>query len=62
MIRSKLNQIKNNIANSITIVAVSKTKPASDIMELYNHGQFQYGENKIILMYFWCFDLRVIRL
>ena len=47
MIRSKLNQIKNNIANSITIVAVSKTKPASDIMELYNHGQFHFGENKV---------------
>lgn len=31
----------------VTLVAVSKTKPASDIQELYNLGQRQFGENYV---------------
>ena len=39
-VRSKYNQ------NGL-LVAVSKTKPASDIEELYNHGVRDFGENKV---------------
>jgi pyridoxal phosphate enzyme (YggS family) len=31
----------------ITLVAVSKTKPVSDILELYNAGQRDFGENYV---------------
>ena len=31
----------------MTLVAVSKTKPVSDLMEAYNEGQRIFGENKI---------------
>ncbi len=32
---------------NITLVAVSKTKPVSDILELYNLGQREFGENYV---------------
>jgi pyridoxal phosphate enzyme (YggS family) len=32
---------------NVTLVAVSKTKPASAIRELYNQGQRHFGENKV---------------
>jgi PLP dependent protein len=32
---------------NVTLVAVSKTKPASAIQELYNQGQRHFGENKV---------------
>ena len=31
---------------SVTLVAVSKTHPASDIMQIYEEGQRDFGENK----------------
>lgn len=31
----------------VTLIAVSKTKPVSDIEELYQHGVRQFGENKV---------------
>src|SRR3546814_2794821 len=34
-------------SSDLTLVAVSKTKPISDIMEAYNGGQRIFGENKI---------------
>ncbi len=34
-------------ANGVTLVAVSKTKPASDILELYSLGQRDFGENYV---------------
>lgn len=34
-------------AKSVTLVAVSKTKPVSDIKELYNLGQRDFGENYV---------------
>ncbi|MFT4154192.1 YggS family pyridoxal phosphate-dependent enzyme [Parafilimonas sp.] len=33
--------------NNITLVAVSKTKPAEDILALYNTGQRDFGENYV---------------
>ena len=32
---------------SSTLVAVSKYKPASDILACYNHGQLDFGENYV---------------
>jgi PLP dependent protein len=34
-------------AKSVTLVAVSKTKPVKDILELYNLGQRDFGENYV---------------
>lgn len=34
----------------VTLVAVSKTKPVSDILELYNLGQRDFGENYVLEM------------
>jgi PLP dependent protein len=33
--------------SSVTLVAVSKTKPVEDIMELYNLGHHDFGENYV---------------
>ena len=33
--------------NDVTLVAVSKTKPTEDILELYKLGQRDFGENKV---------------
>lgn len=41
-------QIKSELdAKQVTLVAVSKTKPASDILELYELGQRDFGENYV---------------
>ena len=47
MIKDNLHQIKKTIPEHVTLVAVSKTKPISDIQEAYDHGQRIFGENKI---------------
>ncbi|MFI1743445.1 YggS family pyridoxal phosphate-dependent enzyme [Thalassobellus sediminis] len=46
-IQKKLNHIKSKLPEHVTLVAVSKTKPVSDLMEAYNAGQRIFGENKI---------------
>ncbi|WP_034057884.1 YggS family pyridoxal phosphate-dependent enzyme [Lacinutrix jangbogonensis] len=46
-IQNNLNTIKQTLPEHITLVAVSKTKPVSDLMEAYNAGQRIFGENKI---------------
>jgi len=46
-IASNLNSIKASLPESVTLVAVSKTKPVSDLMEAYEAGQRIFGENKI---------------
>lgn len=45
-IASKLQKIKDNIPESVKLVAVSKTKPNEIIMEAYEAGQRVFGENK----------------
>lgn len=47
MIAENLNHIKDQLPKQVTLVAVSKTKPISDIQEAYNAGQRVFGENKI---------------
>ena len=46
-IQQNLIAIKSALAEHVTLVAVSKTKPVSDLMEAYNAGQRIFGENKI---------------
>lgn len=46
-IASNLNSIKATLPEHVTLVAVSKTKPVSDLMEAYEAGQRIFGENKI---------------
>jgi pyridoxal phosphate enzyme (YggS family) len=46
-IKQNLNYIKSTLPQHVTLVAVSKTKPVSDLMEAYNTGQRIFGENKI---------------
>ncbi len=46
-IKDNLEKIKSSLPSHVTLVAVSKTKPLSDIMEAYNAGQRVFGENKI---------------
>lgn len=47
MITENLNQIKESLPSSVTLVAVSKTKPVEDLQEAYDAGQRIFGENKI---------------
>jgi len=42
-----LNTIKNTLPSEVTLVAVSKTKPAESIQTLYDAGQRIFGENKV---------------
>jgi pyridoxal phosphate enzyme (YggS family) len=42
-----LNFIKASLGKSTQLVAISKTKPASLILECYNAGQKIFGENKV---------------
>ena len=46
-IKDNLLKIKSVLPEHVTLVAVSKTKPVSDLMEAYNAGQRIFGENKI---------------
>ena len=46
-IQQNLNNIKSQLPEHVTLVAVSKTKPVSDLMEAYQAGQRIFGENKI---------------
>lgn len=46
-IASNLNKIKESLPEHVTLVAVSKTKPVSDLMQAYEAGQRIFGENKI---------------
>lgn len=47
MIRENLLEIKKKLPRHVTLVAVSKTKPVSDLMQAYDAGQRVFGENKI---------------
>jgi pyridoxal phosphate enzyme (YggS family) len=47
MIKENLHKIKNSIPSHVTLVAVSKTKPNEAILEAYNAGQKDFGENYV---------------
>ena len=46
-IQNNLQSIQALLPEKVTLVAVSKTKPVSDLMEAYEAGQRIFGENKI---------------
>ena len=46
-IQTNLLNIKATLPKQVTLVAVSKTKPVSDLMEAYEAGQRIFGEHKI---------------
>ena len=46
-IERNLKQIKESIPSNVALVAVSKTKPNEMVMEAYNAGQRDFGENYV---------------
>ena len=46
-ISENILKIKSKLPEGVSLVAVSKTKPISDLLEAYNIGQRIFGENKI---------------
>ena len=46
-VAKNLLTIQESIPENVTLVAVSKTKPISDLQKAYNAGQRIFGENKI---------------
>jgi PLP dependent protein len=46
-IAENIQQIKNEIGNDVTLIAVSKTKPNEAILEAYQCGQRDFGENRV---------------
>jgi pyridoxal phosphate enzyme (YggS family) len=46
-IAKNLTEIKSQLPQHVTLVAVSKTKPIADLMEAFTAGQRIFGENKI---------------
>ena len=50
MIKENLNKVRATVPNNVTLIAVSKTKPVTDIQEAYDAGQRIFGENKALEM------------
>ncbi len=46
-IAGNLQKIKSELPETVTLIAVSKTKPVEQIMEAYQAGQRDFGENKV---------------
>ena len=46
-IAENISAIRNQLPSTVKLVAVSKTKPVSDIMTAYNAGQRIFGENRV---------------
>jgi len=46
-IADNIKKIRTTLPHHVTLVAVSKTKPNSDILEAYEAGQRVFGENKV---------------
>ncbi|SDQ69690.1 YggS family pyridoxal phosphate-dependent enzyme [Flagellimonas zhangzhouensis] len=46
-IKENLLEIKSELPDGVTLVAVSKTKPNEAILEAYEAGQRVFGENKV---------------
>jgi pyridoxal phosphate enzyme (YggS family) len=46
-ISENIAEIKSQIPNNVTLVAVSKTKPNEALLEAYNSGQRDFGENYV---------------
>ncbi|MFD0861828.1 YggS family pyridoxal phosphate-dependent enzyme [Sungkyunkwania multivorans] len=46
-IATNLQKIKSTLPENVTLVAVSKTKPVSTLMQAYDAGHRVFGENKV---------------
>lgn len=46
-IAGNIISLKKQLPSSVKLVAVSKTRPAGDILEAYNTGQRCFGENRV---------------
>lgn len=46
-IQHNITELKSSLPPEVSLVAVSKTKPVSDLLEAYEAGQRIFGENKI---------------
>lgn len=46
-IEETISEIKKQIGDGVTLVAVSKTRSISDILKAYSAGQRDFGENKV---------------
>ncbi|MBT4479236.1 MAG: YggS family pyridoxal phosphate-dependent enzyme, partial [Flavobacteriales bacterium] len=46
-ISDKIQTIKKELPNNVTLVAVSKTKSEEEILQAYNSGHKIFGENKV---------------
>lgn len=46
-VKENLLSIKNSLPSQVTLVAVSKTKPNENILEAYEAGQRDFGENYV---------------
>ena len=46
-ILKNFEKVKKTLSNNIKIVAVSKTKSKEKILEIYNTGHKDFGENRI---------------
>lgn len=47
MIAERIKEITSTLPATVSLIAVSKTKPVSDLQEAYNAGQRAFGENKV---------------
>lgn len=50
MIKENLNKVRATVPSDVTLIAVSKTKPITDLQEAYEAGQRVFGENKALEM------------
>lgn len=46
-IRGQVHALASKAGHDVTLVAVSKTKPDADLMEAYDAGQRDFGENRV---------------
>ena len=46
-IGENLINLREQIPESVKLIAVSKTKPVNDILDAYNNGQRRFGENRV---------------
>jgi pyridoxal phosphate enzyme (YggS family) len=47
MIADRIKEITSTLPATVSLIAVSKTKPVSDLQEAYDSGQRAFGENKV---------------
>ena len=50
MIKENLEKVRTTLPEAVTLVAVCKTKPVSDLQEAYDAGQRVFGENHALEM------------